>query len=162
MDHATHAARRQTSIEPQSDHYNVVIIGSGAGGGSLARALADSGHSILILERGGWLPREPQNWDPVEVFQNDRYVSEDPWQDKHGKTFQPGSHYFVGGASKMYGAAHFRLRERDFESVMHVDGESPEWPLKYDVFEPYYRKACLLYTSPSPRDYGTSRMPSSA
>ena len=61
--------------------------------------------------------------------------------DKHGKTFQPGSHYFVGGASKMYGAAHFRLRERDFESVMHVDGESPEWPLKYDVFEPYYRKA---------------------
>ena len=141
MDHATHAARRQTSIEPQTDHYNVVIIGSGAGGGSLARALAASGHSILILERGGWLPREPQNWDPVEVFQNDRYVSADPWQDKHGKTFQPGSHYFVGGASKMYGAAHFRLRERDFESVMHVDGESPEWPLKYDVFEPYYRKA---------------------
>ena len=70
------------------------------------------------------------------MFQNDRYVSADPWQDKHGKTFQPGSHYFVGGASKMYGAAHFRLRERDFESVMHVDGESPEWPLKYDVFEP--------------------------
>ena len=138
---STRSTARCTSIEPQGEDFDVIIIGSGAGGGTLARALADSGHSILILERGGWLPREPQNWDPVEVFQKDRYVSKDSWEDKDGTTFQPGSHYFVGGASKMYGAAHFRLRERDFESVMHVDGESPEWPLKYDVFEPYYRKA---------------------
>ena len=138
---STRSTARCTSIEPQGEDFDVVIIGSGAGGGTLARALADSGHSILILERGGWLPREPQNWDPVEVFQNDRYVSKDLWEDKDGTSFQPGSHYFVGGASKMYGAAHFRLRERDFESVMHVDGESPEWPIKYDVFEPYYRKA---------------------
>jgi choline dehydrogenase-like flavoprotein len=141
MDCSTRAAHRNNPIEPQSEQFDVVIIGSGAGGGSLARALADRGHSILILERGGWLPREPQNWDPVEVFQNNRYVSTDLWEDKQGKAFQPGSHYFVGGASKMYGAAHFRLRERDFESVLHVDGESPEWPLKYDVFEPYYRQA---------------------
>ena len=69
MDHVTHAANRHTPIEPNADHFNVVIIGSGAGGGSLARALASSGYSILILERGDWLPREPQNWDPVEVFQ---------------------------------------------------------------------------------------------
>lgn len=141
MDLCTRAAHRTTPVEPQGEAFDVVIIGSGAGGGTLARALADSGLSILILERGGWLPREPQNWDPVEVFQKNRYVSQDIWKDQHGTAFQPGSHYFVGGASKMYGAAHFRLRERDFESVMHVDGESPEWPLKYDVFEPYYRKA---------------------
>ena len=141
MVNSTRSTARCTSIEPQGEDFDVVIIGSGAGGGTLARALADSGHSILILERGGWLPREPQNWDPVEVFQKDRYVSKDSWKDKDGTSFQPGSHYFVGGASKMHGAAHFRLRERDFESVIHVDGESPEWPIKYDVFEPYYRKA---------------------
>ena len=74
---STRSTARCTSIEPQGEDFDVVIIGSGAGGGTLARALADSGHSILILERGGWLPREPQNWDPVEVFQNDRYVSKD-------------------------------------------------------------------------------------
>ena len=79
---STRSTARLTSIEPQGEDFDVVIIGSGAGGGTLARALADSGHSILILERGGLLPREPQNWDPVEVFQNDRYVSKYLWQDK--------------------------------------------------------------------------------
>ena len=109
-------------------HYEVVIIGSGAGGGSLARALVEAGRKVLVLERGDWLPREPQNWDPVEVFQKNRYVSADTWKDKAGKSFQPGSHYFVGGASKLYGAAHFRLRERDFEQVVHVDGIITDCP----------------------------------
>ncbi|MAR08067.1 MAG: dehydrogenase [Cyanobium sp. NAT70] len=141
MDFNTRQPIRTTALEPNKSHYDVVIIGSGAGGGTLARALADSGKSILILERGDWLAREPENWDPVEVFQNNRYVSKDPWLNHTNKVFQPGSHYFVGGASKMYGAAHFRMRERDFESISHVDGESPEWPIKYDVFEPYYKQA---------------------
>jgi len=110
------------------NHYEVVIVGSGAGGGTLARSLVEAGVKVLVLERGDWLPREPQNWDPVEVFQKERYVSADVWFDGQGRPFQPGSHYVVGGATKMYGAAHFRLRERDFEAVAHVDGISPARP----------------------------------
>lgn len=126
-------------------HFDVVIIGSGAGGGTLARHLAPSGLKILVLERGDWLPQEPQNWDAEEVFQKGRYISKDVWHDKHGKPFQPGSHYFVGGATKMYGAAHFRLRQQDFEQLHHFDGISPAWPLRYSDFEPYYQRAEEMY-----------------
>ena len=126
-------------------HFDVVIIGSGAGGGTLARHLAPSGLKLLVLERGDWLPQEPQNWDATEVFQKNRYVSKDLWLDKHGKGFQPGSHYFVGGATKMYGAAHFRLRQQDFEEMAHFDGISPAWPLRYADFEPWYQQAEAMY-----------------
>jgi choline dehydrogenase-like flavoprotein len=126
-------------------HFDVVIIGSGAGGGTLARHLAPSGLKLLVLERGDWLPQEPQNWDAAEVFQKNRYVSKDLWLDKHGKGFQPGSHYFVGGATKMYGAAHFRLRQQDFEEMAHFDGISPAWPLRYADFEPWYQQAEAMY-----------------
>jgi choline dehydrogenase-like flavoprotein len=94
--------------------YDVIIIGSGAGGGTLARHLAPSGKSVLILERGDWLKREQQNWDVEEVFIKNRYVPQETWYDNTGKPFQPGLHYFVGGATKMYGAALYRLRKEDF------------------------------------------------
>ncbi len=126
-------------------HYDVIIIGTGAGGGSLAYRLASSGKSILLVERGDYLPREKENWDPTEVFVNNRYVSKDNWYDKNGKVFQPGSHYVVGGATKMYGAALFRLRQEDFEEVRHHDGISPAWPLRYEDFESYYTEAEELY-----------------
>ena len=125
--------------------YDVIIIGSGAGGGTLARHLAASGKSILILERGGWLPREPENWSAEEVFQKGRYVSPSKWRDKHGKYFQPGTHHFVGGATKLYGAALFRLRKEDFEGYAHYDGMSPKWPVSYEEFEPYYTQAEIMY-----------------
>ena len=117
--------------------YDVIIIGSGAGGGTLALKLAGSGKSILIIERGDYLPREKENWDPTEVFVNNRYVADDKWHDKHGKEFQPGIHYVVGGATKMFGAALFRLRKEDFGEVKHYDGISPGWPVSYEDFEPY-------------------------
>ena len=127
-------------------HFDVVIIGSGAGGGTLARHLiAHSGLKVLVLERGDWLPQETQNWDAEEVMQKGRYVSKDLWLDKHNKPFQPGSHYFVGGATKMYGAAHFRLRQQDFEELAHFDGMSPAWPLRYSDFEPWYQQAEEMY-----------------
>jgi choline dehydrogenase-like flavoprotein len=126
-------------------NYDVIIIGSGAGGGTLALKLAGSGKNILILERGDYLPREKENWDPTEVFVTNRYVANDKWHDKHGKEFQPGIHYVVGGATKMYGAALFRLRKEDFSEVRHHDGISPGWPLSYEDFEAYYTQAEELY-----------------
>ena len=94
--------------------FDVIIIGSGAGGGTLARHLAPSGKSILILERGDWLKREAENWDAAAVFVQNRYVSPDTWYDRDGRPFQPQVHYFVGGATKMFGAALYRLRQQDF------------------------------------------------
>ena len=128
-----------------SEHYDVIIIGSGAGGGTLAHRLAPSGKRILILERGDWLPREVENWDATAVFVDNRYVSPDTWYDKDGKTFQPQVHYNVGGATKLYGAALYRLREKDFGELHHHDGISPAWPVSYADFEPYYTQAEQLY-----------------
>jgi len=125
--------------------YDVIIIGSGAGGGTLARHLAPSGKRILILERGGWLKRESQNWDASSVFIENRYVSSDTWYDSKNRPFQPQVHYFVGGATKMYGAALYRLRKEDFGELQHYDGISPAWPMSYEEMEPYYTKAEQLY-----------------
>ncbi|MGH8306902.1 MAG: GMC oxidoreductase [Gammaproteobacteria bacterium] len=126
-------------------HYDLVVIGSGPGGAALAQRLAPTGKRILILERGDYLPRSVDNWNSHKVFVEGIYQAPEAWYDKHGKTFHPGLHYYVGGNSKMYGAALFRLRERDFEAVRHADGVSPEWPLKYDVFEPWYAQAEALF-----------------
>ena len=128
-----------------AEQYDVVIVGSGAGGGTLAHRLAPSGKRVLILERGDWLPRETQNWDAQAVFVDNRYVSADKWFDGKGKPFQPQVHYFVGGATKFYGAALYRLRERDFGELKHHGGVSPAWPFGYDVMEPYYTQAEQLY-----------------
>src|SRR5215213_929523 len=128
-----------------SEHYDVIIIGTGAGGGTLAHRLAPSGKRILLLERGGYLPREPENWDSREVFNKDRYLSDEQWIDKDGAAFKPHQQYFVGGNTKFYGAILFRLRERDFDEVPHYGGVSPAWPIAYQDLEPYYTEAERLY-----------------
>jgi choline dehydrogenase-like flavoprotein len=125
--------------------FDVIIVGSGAGGGTLARQLAPSGKSILILERGDWLKREAGNWDAEAVFVQNRYVSPDTWYDRSGRPFQPQVHYFVGGATKMFGAALYRLRKEDFGELRHHDGISPAWPISYDELEPYYARAEQMY-----------------
>jgi len=128
-----------------TERYDVIIIGTGAGGGTLAHTLAASGKRILLLERGDFLPREMDNWDPKPVFVTGKYITKDTWYDEAGKPFQPQVHYFVGGATKLYGAALYRLRPADFGELKHVDGVSPAWPLSYDEFEPWYTKAEWLY-----------------
>jgi choline dehydrogenase-like flavoprotein len=145
-----------------SDHYDVVIIGSGAGGGTLAHRLAPTGKRVLILERGDWLPREAENWDATAVFVENRYVSPDRWFDGTGQEFQPQVHYFVGGATKFYGAALYRLRERDFGELKHHGGISPAWPIDYGVLEPYYTQAEELYQVHGARGEDPTEPPTSA
>ena len=128
------------------EHYDVIIIGTGAGGGTLAHKLAPSGKRILLLERGGYLPREPENWDSRQVFGKERYLADtERWIDKDGQEFHPHQQYFVGGNTKFYGAILFRLRERDFDEVEHYGGISPAWPISYQDLEPYYTEAEKLY-----------------
>jgi choline dehydrogenase-like flavoprotein len=144
------------------DSYDVIIIGTGAGGGTLARHLAPSGKRILLLERGDWLARGPENWSASEVFVDNRYVSEDTWYDAGGKSFQPQIHYFVGGATKLYGAALYRLRKEDFGELHHYDGISPAWPIEYDELEPYYTMAEQRYEVHGARGEDPTEPPASA
>ena len=128
-----------------TSHYDVIIIGSGPGGATMAWRLAQTGKRILLLERGDYLPRERENWDSQLVFNEARYQAKETWYGSDGKSFHPGLHYFVGGNSKVYGAVLLRLRERDFQEIVHPDGVSPAWPIGYQDFEPYYQAAEVLY-----------------
>ncbi len=126
-------------------HYDVIIIGTGAGGGTMAYHLASSGKKVLILERGSFLPREKENWSALEVYQRERYHTHEQWFDTTHQAFRPATNYWVGGNTKVYGAALLRMRKRDFETVAHQDGISPEWALKYADLAPYYAQAEQLY-----------------
>jgi choline dehydrogenase-like flavoprotein len=144
------------------DRYDVIIVGTGAGGGTLAHHLAPSGKRILLIERGDWLPREPQNWSAAEVFIENRYVSPDTWYDADGKAFQPQVHYCVGGATKLYGAALYRFRKEDFGELRHHGGISPAWPISYEDMEPYYTRAEELYEVHGERGEDPTEPPASA
>jgi choline dehydrogenase-like flavoprotein len=125
--------------------YDAIIIGTGAGGGTLAYKLAKAGKSLLILERGNFLPQEKLNWDTSAVFLDNRYHTKEQWQDKEGKPLHPQQAYFVGGQTKVYGAAMFRMRAEDFGVIQHQGGVSPAWPIDYADLEPYYTQAEELF-----------------
>ncbi len=126
-------------------HYDVIVIGSGAGGGTLALHLAQAGKKILILERGPFLPQEKLNWDTSAVFLDNRYHTKEVWQDKGGKDLHPQQAYYVGGQTKVYGAALFRMRAEDFGVIQHQGGISPAWPISYAEMEPFYTEAEELF-----------------
>jgi choline dehydrogenase-like flavoprotein len=126
-------------------HFDVIIIGTGAGGGTLAYRLAPSGKRILLLERGDYVPREADNWNPRPVNVEGKYQTKELWQDKDGKPLHPHTNYYVGGNTKFYGAALFRLRQEDFGEIRHHGGISPAWPISYDELEPYYTEAEQIY-----------------
>lgn len=126
--------------------YDFIIIGTGAGGGTLLYALRDSEAKILVIERGDFLPKEDENWQVKAVFDQKRYKPKEQWIDAAtGSDFQPGVHYFVGGNTKVYGAALPRLRAADFGALEHEGGTSPTWPISYDDLEPYYNRAEAIY-----------------
>src|SRR5437763_2642116 len=126
-------------------HYDVIISGTGAGGGTLAHRLAPSGKQVLLLERGDYLPRERDNWSSTAVFVSAKYRAPEFWLDKDGNEFPPEVNYYVGGNTKFYGAALFRLRPEDFGRLQHHGGLSPAWPIRYEDLEPYYTEAEHLY-----------------
>jgi choline dehydrogenase-like flavoprotein len=128
-----------------ANRYDVIIVGTGAGGGTLAHRLAPSGKRILLLERGGYVPREKDNWDPRAVNVEGRYQAKETWKTTGGEDLHPHTNYWVGGNTKMYGAALFRLRREDLGELRHHGGVSPAWPIGYDDLEPYYAQAERLY-----------------
>jgi choline dehydrogenase-like flavoprotein len=144
--------------------YDAIVIGTGAGGGTLALHLAQAGKNILILERGSFMPQEKLNWDTSAVFLDNRYHTNETWQDKDGKPLHPQQAYFVGGQTKVYGAAMFRMRAEDFGVIQHQGGISPAWPITYADLEPFYTQAEELFhvhgglgAAPSvPGGYGSS------
>lgn len=133
------------SVAAPDDRYDVVIIGSGPAGGTMAAKLAETGKKILLLERGPFLTRERENWESEAVFGEGRYNATDTFYDLDDKPFTPGMHFFVGGNSKVYGAALFRLTPSDFGEINHHGGVSPAWPISYDDLEPYYVQAEHMY-----------------
>lgn len=130
---------------PDNFQFDVIIVGSGAGGATLARRLAPSGKRVLVLERGDYLPREKDNWNSRIVNLEAKYTTKEVWRDREGKELHPHTNYWVGGNTKFYGAALFRLRKEDFGEIRHHGGISPAWPISYEDLEKYYSEAEWLY-----------------
>ena len=128
-----------------AERFDIVIIGSGAGGGTIAHALSKTDARILILERGDFVPQEDENWSPEAVWKQVRYQTKERWRDFRGREFSPYAHYSVGGNTKFWGSVLYRLRREDFAEMQHVGGISPAWPIEYDTLAPYYDRAECLY-----------------
>jgi choline dehydrogenase-like flavoprotein len=127
------------------NHYNVIVIGSGAGGGTLAGQLARSGKTVLLLERGGQLPLVDQNVADVDLFRKDRYHPGEQWFGTDGDPFSPQTVYALGGNTKIWGGVLERMREREFSGLPLQDGPSPGWEISYGDLAPYYERAEALY-----------------
>lgn len=128
-----------------TERYDIIIVGTGAGGGTMAHALSLTDARVLIVERGDFVPQEDENWSPEAVWKQLRYQTKERWLDDRDREFSPYSHYCVGGNTKFWGSVLYRLRREDFQDMQHLDGVSPAWPIDYDTLEPYYERAERLY-----------------
>lgn len=124
---------------------DIVIVGSGMGGATLAAGLAPTGARIVILERGRQIPDDAPARDPWRVHANSAFRSDETWLDEAGRPFEPGNYYNVGGNSKFYGAVLIRYRAEDFAEMEHEGGTSPAWPFGYDELAGWYDRAEALY-----------------
>jgi choline dehydrogenase-like flavoprotein len=145
-----------------TQHYDIIIIGTGAGGGTLAYRLAPSGKRILVLERGDYVRREKDNWNPRAVNVEAKYHTRETWRDSDGRVLHPHTNYYVGGNTKFYGSALFRLRQEDFGEMRHHGGISPAWPITYADLEPYYTQAEQIYQVHGQRGEDPTEPPASA
>jgi choline dehydrogenase-like flavoprotein len=132
-------------VSLRTEHFDIIVIGTGAGGGTMAHALAGTGARLLVIERGEAIPREPENWSPEAVWKQLRYRTTERWSDEDGREFRPYTHYCIGGNTKFWGSVLYRFRREDFCATEHVDGLSPAWPIGYETLAPYYERAERLY-----------------
>jgi choline dehydrogenase-like flavoprotein len=146
----------------EGNRYDVIIIGTGAGGGTILSSLAATGKRILVLERGDFVPREKDNWSSRAVNVDGKYQTKEVWRDSEGRPLHPHTNYYVGGNTKFYGAALFRLRKEDFGEIRHHGGVSPAWPITYEELEPYYTAAERLYNVHGTRGEDPTDPPASA
>ena len=125
---------------------DIVVIGSGPGGGTMAFALRVCGADVLLVEQGDFLPSEEENWSPTENFVNMRYKADTTWIDAATDAeFRPNLYQYVGGCSKVWGSVLARMRPEDFDEIRHEGGISPAWPISYEELAPYYDSAEILY-----------------
>ena len=124
---------------------DILIIGSGMGGATLAAALAPSGRRIVILERGERLEHVPQARDPLAIFRDGYFRPNEVWLDGQGQPFNPGNYYMAGGNSKLFGAVFLRYRAEDFAPLRHMGGTTTGWPIGYGDLEADYQAAEHMY-----------------
>src|SRR3989442_3958357 len=97
--------------------YDVAIIGTGAGGGTLAYALASTGKNILLIERGDYVPREKDNWDTRAVNLEGKYNTKEVWRGRDGQELPPPTHYEFCLHTKVYRPAAFLARPTGLPGV---------------------------------------------
>jgi choline dehydrogenase-like flavoprotein len=122
-----------------SERYDVIIVGSGAGGAAAAYKVARAGRRVLMLEKGRHLPKDGSTLDTRQVFKEGKFKNKEPWLDGHGGHLIPDEHYNVGGKTKWYGAALLRFSAHEFKA--DPEHQCLAWPFGLEEIEPYYDEA---------------------
>jgi len=127
-----------------NQEFDAIIIGSGFGGSMTAKKLVDAGKKVLMLERGDWVVRGPQNWEKNgSIDLSPFYDKKLPYKViKGGNKPAMGVYSCVGGPSVFYGGVSFRFREDDFNPPQEIIGDSgAQWPITYADLSTYYDEA---------------------